>query len=108
MATDIQAGAVGTFLRWTVKDAGVALDVSAASAKTLKIVKPDATNVTKTLVNSTKAGDAGDGTDGRVEYVLESGVVNLSGRYTWQLLFTIGSWTDHSEPGYFEAGSVLF
>lgn len=105
---DLFKNALGTKLRWTVKDRLEILDVSLASTKQVKIVKPDLTQLTKTLVFSTDANDVGDGSDGRVEYVIESGVINLVGIYKWQLYLVLTPWTDHSEKGEFLVGDILF
>jgi hypothetical protein len=96
-------GAVGVYLRWTLP-----FDVSEAQTKQLKLLKPDGTQVTKTLAFSTKEGDAGDGTDGRVEYLSESGVLNLAGTYKWQLYIAISPFADHSEQGSFLVEDTLF
>ena len=104
----LRKGDVGTFLRWTVSEDTGAVDVSAATVKQLKLVKPDGTQLTKTLVNSTKSTDKKDGTDGRVEYVTVAGDVNLKGTYKWQLFFNLASWNGNSWQGSFTAEDTLF
>ena len=99
---DIGKGAIGTKLRWTVLDEEEILDVSNASIMQLKLLKPDGSSVTKPLTHIT------DGTDGRVEYVVESGVLNIAGTYKWQLYLAISTWQDHSSKGHFVVGDILF
>jgi hypothetical protein len=99
---DIHKNAVGVKLRWTVLDNGETLDVSTAGSKQVKLVKPDGTQVVKPLTNIT------DGTDGRVEYVVEAGVLNIAGTYRWQLYVAINPWSDHSSKGTLVVGDVLF
>lgn len=99
---DVCKNAIGTRLRWTVFDEGEILDVSNATVMNVKFIKPDGTQVTKPLTYIT------NGADGRVEYVVESGVLNFAGTYKWQLYFVINPWQDHSSKGQFVVGDVLF
>jgi hypothetical protein len=99
---DICKGAIGTKLRWTVVDNEEILDVSDASLMQLKLIKPNGVQVTKPLTHIT------DGTDGRVEYVVESGVLDTAGTYKWQLYLAISPWQDHSSKGHFVVGDILF
>ena len=104
----LRKGDVGTFLRWTVSEDGSPVDVSGATVKQLKLLKPDGTQLTKTLVNSTKSTDKKDGTDGRVEYVTVAGDVSAKGTYKWQLFFNLASWSGNSWQGSFTVEDVLF
>jgi len=104
----MQKDSVGTILRWTVEDSEGPLDVSAATVKQVKLVKPDGVQVTKTLVFSSDANDTGTGFDGRVEYITEAGVINQNGFYEWQLYFEILPWKEHTVKGSFIVGSILF
>lgn len=99
---DVCKNAVGTKLRWTVLDEGEILDLTNASTKQVKFVKPDGSQVTKPLAFIT------NGADGRVEYVVEPGVLSLAGTYKWQLYFVISPWQDHSCKGQFVVGDILF
>lgn len=83
-------------------DNGDILDISDASLMQLKLVKPDGSQVTKPLTFIT------NGSDGRVEYVVESGVLNIAGTYKWQLYLAISPWQDHSSKGHFVVGDILF
>ena len=106
--SSLRKGDVGTALRWTVSEDGNAVDVSVATVKQLKLVKPDGTQLTKSLVNSTKGSDKKDGTDGRVEYVTVAGDVSLKGTYKWQLFFNLVSWSGNSWQGSFTVEDILF
>lgn len=104
----IRKGDVGTVLRWTISENGNPVDVSAATVKQLKLVKPDGTQLTKPLANSTKSSDKKDGTDGRVEYITVVGDVSLKGTYKWQLFFNLASWNGNSWQGTFIVEDTLF
>ena len=99
---DVCKNAIGTKLRWTVLDEGEVLDLANASQMQVKFLKPDGTQVTKPLAWIT------DGTDGRVEYTVEAGVLNHAGTYKWQLYLVISPWQDHSAKGQFVVGDILF
>ena len=99
---------VGTVLRWTASENGVAVDVSAATIKQVKFVKPNGGEVTRNLVNSTKSSDTKDGTDGRVEYTTISGDLDQKGTYKWQLFFNLSTWNGSSQSGTFTVEDTLF
>jgi hypothetical protein len=101
MASELHLSDIGTILRWTIEDSGVAVDVSGATTKTVTLKRPDATTVTKTLVFSTKSGDTGTGSDGRVEYVIISGDLNQTGTWSFQINLVFASWTGKSDIGTF-------
>ena len=104
---------VGTTFRWTVFEDS-AVDVSAATVKQVKFVRPDSTQLTKTLSFSTKSGDKGDGSDGRVEYVSVANDINQKGTYKWALHLSFpaaiatAAWTGDSWYGTFTVEDVLF
>lgn len=106
MAT-IRKNDVGTAFRWTVYE-GAPVDLAGATTKQVKFTRPDATQLTKTLVFSTKSSDKGDGTDGRVEYVSVAGDLNQKGTYKWALYFVMPGWTGNSIEGTFVVEDVLF
>ena len=99
---------VGTIIRWTAAEDDGVVNVSAATVKQVKLVKPDGTQVIRPLVNSTKATDRKDGTDGRVEYVTVSGDIDQKGTYNWQLFFNLSTWNGSSQRGTFVAEDTLF
>lgn len=104
----LRKGDIGTILRWTASEQNVAVDVSAATVKQVKFMKPDGTKMTRSLVNSTKSSDRKDGTDGRVEYTIVSGDLDQKGTYKWQLFFNLASWNGSTQQGTFTVEDVLF
>lgn len=103
----IRKGDVGTILRWTVAES-IPIDVSKASVKQVKIMRPDNSHLTKDLVFSTSPMDTNDGTDGRVEYKTISDDINQKGTYRWQLFLVFLDWSGHSWMGTFTVEDVLF
>ena len=104
----VRRGDIGTILRWTASEDGAAVDVSSATVKQVKFVKPDGVQVIRNLVNSTKSSDRKDGTDGRVEYVTVSGDLDQKGTYNWQLFFNLSTWNGNSQRGTFVVEDILF
>ena len=103
----IRKNDVGTVFRWTVFE-DAAVDVSGATVRQVKFMRPDATQLTKTLAYSTKSGDTGNGTDGRVEYVGVSGDINQKGTYKWSLHLVWPTWNGDSWYGTFTVEDQLF
>ena len=84
------------------------MDVSGTTTRQVKLVRPDATQLTKILAFSTKSGDTGDGTDGRGEYVGVSGDINQKGTYKWSLHLVWPTWNGDSWYGTFTVEDQLF
>ena len=84
------------------------MQLKKATKKQVKIIRPDATQLTKNLVFSTKSSDKGNGTDGRVEYVTITGDLNQKGTYQWALYFEMPGWTGNGLAGTFVVEDVLF
>jgi len=84
----IHMGDVGTVVELTVKDNGTVVDISTATALTIKFKKPSGTTVTQTAVFST------DGTDGKLKYTFQSGDLDETGTWEFQGNITSpsGSW----------------
>lgn len=76
--TDIFIGDIGTIFRATVKDNGVARDISSATLRQLIFQKPDETTVTKTATLTT------DGTDGKMQYTTILNDLDQAGRWVVQ------------------------
>lgn len=74
----VQLNAVGVAIIGTVKEDGVAVDVSSAFVRQLILKKPDGSVITR--VASLSSG----GTDGRIQYVTASGDLNLAGQWSVQ------------------------
>lgn len=80
------ANAGATFEATLVDQDGTAMDVSAATDVMIRFIKPDGvTNVDKTATFVT------DGTDGKIEYEVEAGVLDTAGRWQWQPQLLFGS-----------------
>lgn len=76
----------GTEIALTVVDLDcVAVDISAATLTEFELIKPDGTIVTKT------ASFVTDGSDGRLKYVIESGVVDVVGTWAVRVKVTEGA-----------------
>ena len=104
----LKKGDVGTIFRWTASDDAGAVNVSAATVKQVKIIKPDLVRVIWNLVYSTKSSDKKDGTDGRVEYVGVGGDLDQKGTYKWELFFNLATWNGSAQSGTFVVEDVLF
>lgn len=92
---------VGVVMRWTIYDDINIADISLATVKEVKLLKPDLTSVTKPLSFQT------DGSDGRVYYVVEAGVLNITGIYIWQLYLEIPPYKGHSDKGELLVESII-
>jgi hypothetical protein len=103
----IRKGDVGTILRWTVFEDGQ-VDISSATLKQVKIVRPDSTHILQSLSFSSDPFSSGDGIDGRVEYKILLGDINQKGTYRWQLYFEFLQWTGHINTGSFVVEDTLF
>jgi len=82
---------VGVIIRLTITKSSdsTALDISAASTKTITIKKPGHTSADYTASLTT------DGTDGKMQYAVASGVLDEIGLYEVQGYVKIGS-TEYS------------
>lgn len=56
-ANEIHVGDIGTVFEFTVKDGAVAVDISTATTKEVKLDKPDNTTVTKAVTFKTTGVD---------------------------------------------------
>lgn len=92
---EIFVGEVGHTFEITVKENGIALDISGASVKQIIFEKPSGTTSTE------DADFVTDGEDGLIKYVTEADDLNESGRWAMQGYFTLGVWTGHSDKEFF-------
>ena len=83
----------GVLLRWIVYDDINVANLVTATTKQVKFIKPDATSIIKPLNFET------DGSDGILIYLVEDGVLNLSGVYTWQIYLEVPPFKGHSDKG---------
>lgn len=98
----IHVGDVGTAFRVTLKDqAGLVVDLTAASAITFVFLSPKKRRFEVPAVFST------DGKDGKVEYVSKAGDLDVAGRWQLQVVVTMGIDTWHSNIGIFTVGTNL-
>lgn len=89
MGAEIRVGDIGTPFRATVKDqAGVVVDISAASVKQLYFKKPDDTVSTQTAAFVTT------GVDGQMQFVSVAGFLDQEGNWECQGHVTLpgGEW----------------
>jgi hypothetical protein len=91
----------GVLLRWIVYDDINIANLTTAVVKQVKLTKPDTTSVIKPLSFET------DGTDGVVTYLVEPGVLNISGVYTWQLYLEVPPFKGHSDKGELLVESII-
>jgi len=83
----------GVVLRWKVYDDINVANLSTATVKQVNFKRPDSTTFAKPLSFET------DGSDGVVMYVVEDGVLSMSGVYTWQLYIEIPPYKGRSDRG---------
>lgn len=91
---EIHVGDIGTVFEYTVKDAGVVVDISSATVKEITFKKPDGTKLVVT------ANFTSDGTDGKIRYAILTGQLNKAGIWDIQgkVVITAGTWyTDISQ-----------
>lgn len=93
----IHVGDVGTVITLTIyeDDGTTAIDVSAATTKTIYIKKPDGTVITGTASFTT------NGSDGKIYYAGVSGDFSTPGTYQVQGYVEIGSAKYYSAKGSF-------
>lgn len=68
----------GSALELVCKEGGAAVNISSATVKKIYLQKPDGTVVEKTAVFSS------DGSDGKIKYSLEAGVLDATGEWKAQ------------------------
>lgn len=97
-----RAGAIGSIVRLTVEEDGVAVNISAVSTKNLIFIRPNGSMVVKTASFTT------DGTDGKLQYTDTTGSLldwrdpGVLGQ--WRVaaeLLGLSSWSGESSPGAF-------
>ena len=88
----IHLGDIGTVIELTVKDAdtNVAVDISAATTKQLKLRSPTGIDKTTTAVFKT------DGTDGVIQYTTITDDLDEQGVWELQAYVVTPSFTNHS------------
>lgn len=90
-AGEIHVGDIGTLLRGTVKENGVAVDISSATVTNFKLKPPDGGTKTRPASFET------DGTDGVLIYYTDTGDLDVSGNWKIQGYVEIGVWKGHTD-----------
>lgn len=97
-----RVGDIGTVFQATIKDeTGAVVNVSGASSKVIKFKKSDGSTVSKTASYTT------DGTDGKIEYTIQSGDLNMAGDWQAEAIVTVGANTWSSTIHDFRVGVAL-
>ncbi len=91
---------VGAVRELTVKEKGVVLDISGGTSMQVTAFRPDGTSFTRTPTF------VGTGSDGKVQWITESGDLTLEGVYHDQLKLTLGSWTGSADRGSFTVYAI--
>lgn len=91
MTCGIHQNDIGTTLLVTICDcSNNAIDISTADTKQIVLKKPSGSTLTKTATFIT------DGSDGKIQYVVQSGDMDEVGTWKVQGVVTIGAYTWHS------------
>ena len=98
---ELHVGDIGTIVRATISDTGSdgtksVLNVSGALTKELIFRKPDGSKLTKTAIYTT------NGTDGKIQYVTQSGDLDTAGSWNLQAYIVTPSGTWYSSIGSFK------
>ena len=105
MVTDedeiIFAGVVGHEFLILITESGVAKDISSATAKTIKIKRPDGT------VLSVSGDFLTTGADGYLRYLTIASDLHISGTYYVQAYLELPTWQGHSKITTFEVFDPL-
>ncbi len=98
---DVRLNDEGTILRITLMRGKTPVDISTSTIRTIRFFRPDSGKIEKSVVLTT------DGTDGKLEYVVEAGFLVELG--TWKLQGYVempaGKWS--SSIGTFRVEDVL-
>ncbi len=91
---DIYVEDYGFSLQATIRQDGVALDISDFTDFVFVFVKPNGMTVQKTAALVT------DGTDGKISYTVEDGLLDLAGNWRVYGRVSAGGAESTSRPGY--------
>jgi len=93
---DIHVGDTNTALSVTLTESAVAVDISSATTKQVKLLAPSGILLTKVAEFVT------DGSDGRIYYLTEA--LDLTEKGTWkiQAYIEMPTWSGHSDIGKFK------
>jgi len=97
----LQVGDFGWGIRLTFMDCVAVRDISAATIKEVILGKPDGTKLTKPATFVT------NGTDGKIQYVVETGVIDQSNYWEVQGHASGPGFETFTEVARFEIGSNI-
>lgn len=85
---EVHVNDIGTLFKLTLTDDSVAVDISGATTKQIKLKKPDGTVLTKTAIFTT------DGTDGKMFYQTIADDIDVTGEWQIQgyVVLATGTW----------------
>lgn len=98
---DVHVADEGTRFELTIEDSGVVVDVSAATIKTIKFLKPDGISVSK------PADFVTDGSDGKIEYVTVTDDIDIKGGWKCQGYVELPSGKWHTSQANFDVSQNL-
>lgn len=101
MTPQLRVGQVGATIRVVITDGGLAIDLSTATVKILKLSSPYGPVVEKAATFTT------NGTDGSLEYVLAVDDLNEAGPWRCQPYVELGTEKFHGSPFGFQVGENL-
>lgn len=82
---------IGTAFRTTVKEDGIAIDISTATIMQIIFQPPSGVSITQTAVFFT------DGTDGVMQYVTVADDLNIGGDWKLQGYIVLPTWQGHGD-----------
>lgn len=88
--SELHVGDIGTIMHFTVKEAGVAVDLSGAITMELLLEKKDKSVIRRDLAFHSTGGD------GIVTYTTTTGDLDQAGKWNAQLYFELPSWSGHT------------
>jgi hypothetical protein len=92
----MRQGDYGGIIRVTVKEDGAVKDISTATTKQFRLIRP--TDKVESIVTATFTSD---GTDGKLQYTVASGLLSKKGAWRIQVLLTYASGYIQSAIGQF-------
>lgn len=101
MTDYIQVGAIGLVMTLTIEEDGAVVNISSATAKTIKIRKPGGAVLTKNAAFTT------NGSDGKLTYTTLADDIDKVGEYKVQAYVEMTGFTGHSSIVTFEAKKNL-
>lgn len=98
---EVKQWSVGTEIGLIVKENGTAVNLAAATAKSIVFLKPSKKVVVKPATFKT------DGTDGHIVYVTEAAFLDEVGGWYYEADVTIGAWTGQSSREFLNVSAAI-